>query len=170
MSLSRMFAGFALGVILCTGVDAATFEARSPAPAPALQAHDLAGKPRTLADYRGKAVLLNFWASWCPPCLQEMPSMERLRTKMAGRPLAIVAISSAEPLADVSDYLSRMPLGFDILLDSDGANTRRWKVFAMPTTFLIDAKGQLRQVITGAIDWDTGEGLQAVEALLAHPR
>jgi peroxiredoxin len=170
MSVKRMIAGFALGWTLAAGAGAATFEARSPAAAPALQAHDVAGTPRTLADYRGKAVLLNFWASWCPPCLQEMPSMERLRVKMAGRPLAIVAISSAEPAADVTGYLSRMSLGFDILLDSDGTNTRRWKVFAMPTTFLIDAEGQLRQVITGAIDWDTGDGLEAVEALLAKPR
>ncbi len=170
MSLNRMMAGFALGLALSTGAAAATFETRPPAPAPALQARDLAGQPRTLADYRGKAVLLNFWASWCPPCLHEMPSMERLRLKMAGRPLAIVAISSAEPAADVTGYLARMPLGFEILLDSDGTNTRRWKVFAMPTTFLIDASGRLRQVITGAIDWDTGEGLEAVEALLANPR
>lgn len=57
----------------------ATFETRPPAPAPALRARDLAGQPRTLADYRGKAVLLNFWASWCPPCLHEMPSIGRLR-------------------------------------------------------------------------------------------
>ncbi len=170
MSLNRMMAGFALALILSTGAGAATFETRPPAPAPVLQARDLAGQPRILADYRGKAVLLNFWASWCPPCLHEMPSMERLRLKMAGRPLAIVAISSAEPADDVTRYLARMPLGFEILLDSDGSNTRRWKVFAMPTTFLIDASGQLRQVITGAIDWDSGEGLEAVEALLANPR
>lgn len=166
----RRVMGLVLGLALSAGAGAATFEARPAAPAPALQARDLADQPRTLADYRGKAVLLNFWASWCPPCLQEMPSMERLRLKMAGRPLAIVAISSAEPAADVTGYLARMPLGFDILLDSDGSNTRRWKVFAMPTTFLIDASGQLRQVITGAIDWDSGEGLAAVEALLANPR
>lgn len=77
---------------------------------------------------------------------------------------------SAEPAADVTGYLARMPLGLpEILLDSDGTNTRRWKVFAM-RSFLIDASGRLRQVITGAIDWDTGEETEAVEALLANPR
>lgn len=166
--MRRVFAALLLGFALPASVGAATFEARPPAAAPALQARDLGGQPRTLADCRGKVVLLNFWASWCPPCRQEMPSMERLRVRMAGRPLAIVAVSSAEPAADVAEYLSRMPLGFDVLLDSEGANTRRWKVFAMPTSFLVDAGGQLRQVITGAIDWDTGDGLDAIEALLAE--
>lgn len=107
----------------------------------------LAGQSRSLADYRGKVELLKFWASWCPPCRKEMPSMERLRTKMAGRPLAIVAVSSAEHPADVTDYLARMPLGFDVLLDVGGANTRGWKVFALPSSFLIDAAGKLRYVV-----------------------
>lgn len=168
MSLKRLFAGGVLGLMLATGANAAKFEVRALQPAPAFEAADLAGQTRTLAGYRGKVVLLNFWASWCPPCLHEMPSMERLRVNMAGRPLAIVAVSSAEPAADVRAYLSRMPLGFDILLDSDGSNTRHWKVFAMPTTFLIDAQGRLRQVVTGAIDWDAGEGQAAIEALLAE--
>lgn len=156
----------ALSVVSAPMAQAAKFEARAPVDPPTLRATDLAGQSRTLADYRGKVVLLNFWASWCPPCREEMPSMERLRVKMAGRPLAIVAVSSAEPPADVTEYLARMPLGFDVLLDAAGGNTRGWKVFALPSSFLIDAAGKLRYVVTGPTEWDEGEGLATIEALL----
>jgi len=158
----------ALGMLFNAGGHAAGFEVRASTPAPVLEAHDLNGAPRTLASYRGKVVLLNFWASWCPPCLREMPSMERLRQKMAGRPLEIVAVDSAETAAEVNAYLSKMKLGFPILLDPDGSNTRRWKVFALPTSFLLDAKGRVRYVLTGPTEWDEGEALQVIESMLAE--
>lgn len=160
-----------LSVLLAgSSAHAAGFEARAATPAPELNAQDLAGVPKTLADYRGKVVLLNFWASWCPPCLREMPSMERLRVNMAGRPLEIVALDSAETPEEVSAYLSRMKLGFPILLDPDGSNTRRWKVFALPTTFLLDATGRVRYVLTGPTEWDEGEALRVIESLLGELR
>jgi thiol-disulfide isomerase/thioredoxin len=153
---------------LAVGAHAAGFEARDAAAAPELKAHDLRGAPRTLADYRGRVVMLNFWASWCPPCLREMPSLERLRLKMAGRPLAIVALDSAETREEVDAYLSRMKLGFPVLLDPEGDNTKRWKVFALPTTFLLDADGRVRYVLTGPTEWDEGEALEVIESLLAE--
>ncbi|MHB1213409.1 MAG: TlpA family protein disulfide reductase [Thiobacillus sp.] len=168
--MKRWLIACAMGLLLNGGLQAAGFAAHAATPAPALKAQDLTGAPRTLADYRGKVVLLNFWASWCPPCLREMPSMERLRLKMARRPLAIVALDSAETPADVNAFLSRMKLGFPILLDPDGDNTRRWKVFALPTTFLLDAEGRVRYVLTGPTEWDEGEALAVIESLLAEPR
>lgn len=165
--MKRLLGGLA-GLILASGAHAVGFEARPAAPVPELRAPDLAGSPRTLADYRGQVVLLNFWASWCPPCVREMPSLERLRTKMAGRPLAIVALDSAEQREDVDAFLAKMKLGFPILLDPDGANTRRWKVFALPTSFLLDAEGRVRYVLTGPTEWDEGEALAVIESLLAE--
>jgi thiol-disulfide isomerase/thioredoxin len=153
---------------LTVGAHAAGFEARDAAAAPELKALDLKGASRTLADYRGRVVMLNFWASWCPPCLREMPSLERLRVKMAGRPLAIVALDSAETREEVDAYLSRMKLGFPVLLDPDGDNTKRWKVFALPTTFLLDADGRVRYVLTGPTEWDEGEAVEVIESLLAE--
>jgi thiol-disulfide isomerase/thioredoxin len=158
----------AMGALFNASGQAAGFEARPSTPAPALTATDLKGVPHTLADYQGKLVLLNFWASWCPPCLREMPSLERLRVKMAGRPLEIVALDSAETAEDVNGYLSRMKLGFPILLDPDGSNTRRWKVFALPTSFLLDAEGRVRYVLTGPTEWDEGEALQVIESMLSE--
>ncbi|MFO7543552.1 MAG: TlpA disulfide reductase family protein [Thiobacillus sp.] len=155
-----------MSLLLMASVQAAGFEKRAATPAPSLEAEDIGGVVRTLADYRGKVVLLNFWASWCPPCLREMPSMERLRLRMAGRPLEIVALDSAETLEEVKTYLDRVKLGFPILLDPFGANTKRWKVFALPTSFLLDAEGHVRYVLTGPTEWDEGEALQVIETLL----
>jgi thiol-disulfide isomerase/thioredoxin len=164
--MKRLLTGCLASLFLAAAVHGAGFEARPGTPAPELKAQDLAGASKTLADYRGKVVLLNFWASWCPPCLREIPSMERLRIKMAGRPLAIVALDSAEAQEDVNAFLSRMTLGFPVLLDPDGSNTRRWKVFALPTTFLLDAEGRVRYVLTGPTEWDEGEALAVIEGLL----
>ncbi len=166
--MKSLFAGLVLGLLLVAGVHAAGFEARAASVAPELRATDLEGASRTLVDYRGKVVLLNFWASWCPPCLREMPSLERLRVKMAGRPLEIVALDSAETADEVKAYLARMQLGFPVLLDPDGSNTRRWKVFALPTTFLLDAEGRVRYVLTGPTEWDEGEALHVIESLLSE--
>lgn len=168
MQVRRILTGLAVGLFWITGAGAAGFETRAASPAPELKAHDLTGTPRTLADYRGKVVLLNFWATWCPPCQREMPSLERLRTKMAGRPLEIVAISSAETPDEVNAYLSKMKLGFPVLLDTDSSNTRRWKVFALPTTFVLDAEGRVRHVLTGPAEWDEGEALAVAESMLAE--
>jgi thiol-disulfide isomerase/thioredoxin len=166
--MKRLLWIVAMGLYLTSGVHAAGFEAREAAPAPEMEAHDLAGLPKTLANYRGKVVLLNFWATWCPPCQREMPSMERLRVKMSARPLEILALDSAETKNEANDFLSKMKLGFPILLDPDGSNTRRWKVFALPTSFLLDAKGRVRFVLTGPTEWDEGEALKIVESLLAE--
>jgi thiol-disulfide isomerase/thioredoxin len=166
--MKRLLTVVAISLFCSAAGQAAGFEARAKTPAPALQAQDLNGVSRTLADYRGKVVLLNFWASWCPPCLREMPSLERLRVNMAGRPLAIVALDSAETPEDVNAYLARMKLGFPVLLDPDGSNTQRWKVFALPTSFLLDAEGRVRYVLTGPTEWDEGEALRVIESLLAE--
>lgn len=164
--MKKLLMTLALGLTLSTAGHTAGFEAREAKPAPDMKARDLGGATKTLADYRGKVVLLNFWASWCPPCLREMPSMERLRVKMKGQPIEIVALASAESSGDVKAFLAKMELGFPILLDPDGSNTKRWKVFALPTSFLLDAQGRVRYVLTGPTEWDEGEALKIVQSML----
>lgn len=168
LPVRKLIVALVMSVFAPVGGMAAGFQVGASALAPALQAQDLNGMPHTLASFRGKVVLLNFWASWCPPCQREMPSMERLRLRMAGRPLEIVALDSAETRDEVSTFLSRMPLGFPVLLDPDGSNTRRWKVFALPSSFLLDAEGRVRYILTGPTEWDEGEALRLVELLLAE--
>jgi thiol-disulfide isomerase/thioredoxin len=164
--MKRLLMAVAMSLLLVAVGHAAGFEARAATPAPELKARDMSGALKTLASYRGKVVVLNYWATWCPPCQHEMPSMERLRAKMGGRPIEIVAVNSVEPAKEVNAFLSKMKLGFPVLLDPDGSNTRRWKVFALPTSFLLDAKGRVRYVLTGPTEWDEGEALQIVESLL----
>jgi len=167
MQVKRIATVLAIGLFWVVVAKAAGFEVRVASPAPELKAHDLTGASKTLTDYRGKVVVLNFWATWCPPCQREMPSLERLRMQMKGRPLEIVAVSSAETPEEVNAYLAKMKLGFPILLDTDSSNTRRWKVFALPTTFVLDTEGQVRHVLTGPTEWDQGEALAVVESVMS---
>lgn len=133
---------------------------------PALALKDVEGRLHRLDAYQGKVVLVNFWAGWCPPCREEMPSMQRLKEKMAGRPFAMLGVNSGESRAELEEFLRMVKVDFDILLDSDSAVTKRWKVYGLPTSFLIDRQGKLRYTLTGTTEWDRDEALALIEALL----
>jgi thiol-disulfide isomerase/thioredoxin len=126
---------------------------------PPLKLRDLQGKEHTLADYRGKVVLLNFWATWCDPCREEMPAMQRLQDKLAGKPFAILAVDYGEGAPRVSDFLKKVPLRFTVLLDRDTSAATAWKVKVLPTSLVIDAEQKVRFVAVGDVGWDS----QAVE-------
>ena len=126
---------------------------------PPLALRDLQGKEHKLADYRGKVVVLNFWATWCDPCREEMPSMQRLQEKLAGRPFAILAVDYGEGAPRVSEFLKKVPVRFTVLLDRDTSAATAWKVKVLPTTMVIDTEQRVRYVAVGDIEWDS----QAVE-------
>jgi len=132
--------------------------------APSFHATDLrTGRPATLADYRGKVVLLNVWATWCPPCRVEMPSMERLHQKLAGTDFRIVAVSvdgdafhledSQDP-AGIMAFATGMGLTFDILHDPSGAIRATYQTTGVPESFLIDRDGMIVKKVIGAAEWD----------------
>jgi peroxiredoxin len=134
--------------------------------APVFSLENMSGKRVTLEQYRGKVVLLNFWASWCPPCLEEMPSMQRLYTQMKGRPFEILAIDVGEDEADIRRFNTIMKTTFPVLLDRDGSVYNEWKVYVYPTNFLIDKSGHIRYGSPGAIDWDEKSPVDKIERLL----
>jgi len=133
---------------------------------PPLQLLDLDGRTQDLAQLRGRVVLVNFWASWCPPCVREMPSMQRLKEKLTGRPFTILAVNMAEPDKDVRAFLSKMNVDFPVPMDRDGAVLKSWKVFVFPTSFVLDAKGNIRLGVFGEVEWDSPEVMEKVVGLL----
>lgn len=127
----------------------------------------LAGGTAKLSDYRGKVVFLNFWATWCPPCRGEMPSMERLYQKLADRGLEIVAVDLQEPKDTVRKFVAERSLTFPILLDASGEIGAAWGAQSIPTTYLIDRSGGILARSVGGREWDTEDMVALFEALLA---
>jgi thiol-disulfide isomerase/thioredoxin len=166
MTHTRLAPLLALFLLLTTPSLAGELRKLAAQPAPPLTLPDLKGAPQTLAAWKGQVVLVNFWASWCTPCLEEMPGIQRLREQMQGRPFAVVGVNVAEPQGRAAHYAAQLKLGFPNLLDAEGATFKDWGGKVLPTTALIDRGGVLRYVGLGPLDWDGPEGVAAVEALL----
>lgn len=164
---------FALMLALPT-VQAAELKLMTPRAAfSPLALRDMDGKAHTLADYKGKVVLINFWATWCPPCRAEMPSMQRLKQRMAGKPFAILAVDMAESESQIRTFLKQMKtakIDFTILRDTNGKALKDWKVFVFPTSFVLDTNGQLRYSLLGSTEWDAPNTVQRIESLLPNPK
>ncbi|MDR2185584.1 MAG: TlpA family protein disulfide reductase [Treponema sp.] len=119
----------------------------------------------SLADLKGKAVFLNFWATWCGPCRAEMPSMEALYRRYRDRGLEILAVNVREDRETAAAFMDQFRLSFPAALDSGGVS-RRYGITAFPTTYIIDREGLIISRIVGSIDWDTPEISAAFAALL----
>jgi peroxiredoxin len=119
-----------------------------------------------LADFRGKVVFLNFWATWCPPCREEMPAMERLYQRYRANGLAVIAISVDSEAVTVPPFVKQNKLTFAIGHDPKMALAERYGVRALPSSFLIDRKGNLAALAIGPRDWDTKPAHGAIESLL----
>jgi peroxiredoxin len=142
-------------------------EVGSSAPQFAAQTLDAAPKPVTLADYKGKVVLLNVWATWCPPCREEMPSMEALHRDFAPRGLEVVAVSIDDAGSEqkVRDFVKEFGLTFDVLHDPEGQIQRTYATTGVPENFVIGADGVVRKKAY-AQDWNSRENRALVARLL----
>jgi thiol-disulfide isomerase/thioredoxin len=136
---------------------------------PSLVLKDLRGARHDLAAYRGKVVLVNFWATWCEPCRDEMPSMQRLERELAGQPFVVLAVNADEPEARIRSFLSRTALDFTILLDPEMRAARAWNARILPASFVIDRNGRVRYSSRGELDWASPGVVSAIKALIAAP-
>ena len=127
---------------------------------------DTDGDKHRLQDYRGKVVVLNFWATWCPPCVEEIPSLGRLQRAFADDELVVLSIDIGESREDVEAFLQKIPADFPVLLNPDGSAVKQWKVIAFPTTFIIDADGIIKLAYFGGLEWDSPNIVKQLRALV----
>jgi len=135
---------------------------------PKLALADLAGARMDLSDMRGRVVVVNFWATWCAPCKDELPSLQRLRDKLAGQPVEVIIVNYGEFAQRVRPFLEKEKIALKALLDTQKEAARDWGVGGLPMTFIVDAQGRARYRVFGELDWSTGEPLRLVEELVAE--
>ncbi len=150
----------------------ANFEAR-PWPAgqrlPPLQALDLEGKAWRLSELRGRAVIINFWASWCEPCRAEMPTLQQVAEIYGPDKLVVLAVNYKESPVKAAQFAKVTGLSLPVLLDPAGDIARQWDVRVFPSTMLIDAGGKPVVRIRGEVDWSGAEAEKLIAPLLKRP-
>lgn len=140
--------------------------------APEFSAVDLSGKPVRLADLRGKVVLLNVWATWCAPCREEMPSMERLHRRLGPQGLEVVAVSidaAGSPAEDrklVADFARELGLTFTIWHNPSGDIQRAYRTTGVPESFVLNRQGEIVKKALGAEEWDSEANVELITRLL----
>lgn len=127
---------------------------------------DLQDNARSLQEFRGKAVLLNFWASWCEPCVAEMPSLQALVQHRGSDALVVLAVNFKEAAPTVERFVQRNAITLPVLLDSKGEAARTWGANIFPTTVLIGADGHVKSMVRGALDWAGPQADALLEPLL----
>ena len=155
-----------VGVAVYTMMPASASELKSyDGVTPTLKLNTLQGSAVDLEQYKGKLVMVQFWATYCTPCRVEMPSMNRLQTKM-GDDFVILAVDMGEDAEEVQQFVDEVKPEFTILMDEDGSALAEWKVFAAPATFIVDPAGTIQYTMFGATEWDSDEIVVQLKALL----
>jgi peroxiredoxin len=143
------------------------YSLQSGSEAPGFRLPSLAGGEVDLASFRGKVVVLNFWATWCPPCVAEMPSLERLHKALGPEGLAVVTVSTDEDREALQDFVTRYGLTLPVLLDPGGSvASGTYRTTGYPETFIIDRAGGLVEHHIGPAEWDAPDALARFRGLL----
>ena len=131
-----------------------------------IRLQDINGNHVSLSDFRGRIVFLNFWTTWCPTCLIEMPSMEKLHQKFKGKDFAMVTVNIQESSAQVEKFFKKFKLTFTALLDTTGEVAIGFSIRAIPTTFILDKSGRTIGTIMGPREWDSNKAVALFEHLI----
>ena len=122
--------------------------------APDFKLKDLNGKELSLSDLKGKKVFLNFWATWCPPCKEEMPEIQKLYNETKDSDLVIIAVEIGEPQSEVKSFIDNNKYSFKVLLDSDQSVATKYSITAIPTSYFIDEEGNIISKSSGGMSID----------------
>ena len=137
-------------------------------PAPDFTLEALSGKPWSLKRARGKVIFLNFWATWCVPCRQEMPTMEKLHREFKEHGLEVVAVNIKESKKEVREFFDELGLTFTALLDTDGTVSQEYGAWSIPMTYIINQKGEFVGKVMGYRKWDSSQAHALFRDLLAE--
>ena len=139
-------------------------------PATDFELQDMDEEMVRFSDYRGKVVLLNFWATWCPPCIREMPSMERLHQQVDAESFKVIAVNQMEDADEVFAFTGQLEIDptFEILFDTTSEVSQSYAVRGLPTTYLIDKKGNIRYRAVGGREFDHAEVIKIINQLIAE--
>jgi peroxiredoxin len=133
--------------------------------APDFELTDIDDNMHRLSDYRGKVVIVNFWATWCPPCRFELPSMEKLWQAVQKEGVVMLAINIGEDADTIFTFTADYPVTFPLLLDRDSSVIQKYPVLGVPTSFIIDPRGRIIYRAVGTREWDDKQIIQTILAL-----
>ena len=138
---------------------------KGPPAAPPIDLYTPGGDPFTLASLLGKVVLVNFWATWCEPCVTEMPSLQRVRDQLAPR-FEVLGVNYQEGPARIKAFIDKSGITFPVVRDTDGAVAKAWGARIFPASYLVDRAGRVKHVLIGGADWTGPELVSTIRALL----
>lgn len=138
--------------------------------APDFTLEDLSGKSVSLKDLRGKVIFLNFWATWCIPCRQEMPTMEKLHREFKEHGLEVVAVNFREAKKEVRKFFDELGLTFTALLDKEGKVSEEYGAWSIPLSYFINRKGEFVGKVVGSREWDSKDSRALFKGLLDEKR
>jgi len=167
----RRYIAFCLAFMLLAGVSTVTAGSLNPfdkRQAPAMELVDMDGLVHSLSSYKGKVVVVNFWATWCPPCLKELPSMQSLWERYRDQDLMMLGVNVGEDHDSIFRFTGTFEteLDFPILLDERMNVVRGWPVVGLPTTFIVDKSGRIVLSAVGERDWVSNHVIASIERLL----
>lgn len=151
-----------------TGLDSRIKKFMGNAKPPAIELRDINNKPYKITNYRNQVTVVNFWATWCTPCIKEIPSLNNLRSAMVDQPFQLISINYAEKATTIRDFMKMVKVDFPVLLDEQGLVSAQWKVIAFPSTFVIGKDGLIYYGVNAGIEWDTPEVLGILNKMLKN--
>ena len=161
-----------IGVLLwvfCANIAAQELTPWTGGPTPSLTLSDDRGANHTLAAYRNRVVLVNFWATWCEPCREEMPALQALQNTLGKERLVVLTVNYGESAEKVQEFAHTIGLDFPMLLDRHTEAAKAWQVRVLPTTFVLGQDGQIHYSAVGILDWGDAQIVKLITALALQP-